>query len=94
MGYYIETKLPIQKAQQLVLEYDAQPLAGCPLDFNTVPEDKALICVVENGIFDAAALIYSAREMDEFSVNDTSGRYRTWLLMDKALAHELAGYKG
>jgi hypothetical protein len=94
MGLYIQTEQPRGKAQQLVLAYNATPLPSCPVDFGTIPEDKALICVVENGGFDAAALIPDAREMDDFSVNDTTGRYRTWLLMDKPLAHRLAGYKG
>jgi hypothetical protein len=56
-----------------------------------VPEDKALICVVSNGMFEAAGLAYSEAEYDEFRRED--GRPRTWVLMDKQVAYQASGYK-
>lgn len=91
MGYYIQVPENKGKAQQLVMLHDATILKQCPATFEDVPEGKALICVVDNGPFEAAALCYSARELEEFdALNDI--RPRTWLLMDQALAHQLAGF--
>lgn len=65
-------------------------------DFFKHPEqyvNKALVCVVNNegAGFSAAGLMYSQRELDAFTQpNET--RPMTWLLMDKGVAWELAGY--
>lgn len=116
MGYYIQVPDNKGKAQQLVTIHGAEILPGQPASFGDVPEDKALICVVDNGPFEAAALCYDEREFGAFAVPDEvslpdveqmpSGikvnlqssyqregqqRPRTWLLMSKSLAHELAG---
>lgn len=50
-----------------------------------------LVCVVENGLFDAAAYIFSGQEMKEFypSIRDT--RKRRWLIVDNA--DVLSGYR-
>ncbi len=44
-------------------------------------KDKAIICVVDNGPFEAAGFAYSQRELDFFSIPD--GRPRTWVVMDR-----------
>ena len=42
-----------------------------------------LVCVVENGPFDAAAFMYSQKEMEEF--NDPNDfRPKTWLIVEDA----------
>lgn len=119
MGYYVEVPEPKGKAQQLVDSYGAEILKRMPARFEDVPEGKALICVVDNGPFEAAGLCCSAEEFESFDAPDEAGpeveegkgpggipaftvrssyqaqglqRPRTWVLMDKAQAHELAGY--
>lgn len=56
MGYYIETEGVKGKAQALVDLHEAEILAQAPDTFDDVPEDKALICVVDNGPFEAATM--------------------------------------
>lgn len=41
-----------------------------------------LVCVVENGPFDAAAYAYSEQEMKEFKIE--CGRKKTWLIYEHA----------
>lgn len=47
----------------------------------TVPESlkfqENLVCVVENGLFDAAGYCYSESEFNQWKIAD--GRYKTWL---------------
>lgn len=90
MGYYIQTPANTDKAGQLV-KVGAEIQAGGPPAWPDIPEDKALVCVVHNGMFDAAALVYSEDELRDFNLPQDT-RTRTWLLMEKAQAHQLAGY--
>lgn len=89
MGYYIQTEFHTDKASQLVDTYGAIPLPGPLTPFEDIPEWAALVCVVQNGLFDAAALVYDERELADFSLPD--GRPRTWLLMDRKVAFVAAG---
>lgn len=93
MGYYINDGLGARnKAVDIIRLYEAVEIDQ-PLSMMDVPSTEALICVVENGLFDAAGLIYNEREFQEFAVEDTTGRPRTWLLMEREKAHQLAGYR-
>jgi len=89
MGYYINqnsngTQLPhCDKADYLLL--DGAVEISPPKEF--VPN---LICVVENGPFDAALFCYSKDEM-EVALNPRDKRPKRWLIHPKAA--ELAGYK-
>lgn len=114
MGYYINPdSSPRGKAQKLVELHDATILPLEPEAFTDLPDDKALVCVVDNGPVEAAALCYSEREFEafrepdtlrdpnyiqgqsgHFDLNPTSQRPRTWVMMNKQVAYELAGYKG
>ncbi len=93
MGYYIETESPKGKAAQLAEMYGAGIMDNPPATFDDIPEGLALICVVDNGPFEAAALCYDAEEFAEFK-DRTDPRPRTWVLMDQSKAHELAGFTG
>lgn len=92
MGIYIETPMPKRKAEQIVNIYHGTTiLAHQPEKFN-VPKDKMLICVVNNGMFDAAALVYNEREYKGFTLpSDRDPRPKTWLLMDRSTALKAAG---
>jgi hypothetical protein len=84
MGYYIDTPLPTRKAEQLISLHDATKVNPSQHDFNS---DKALICVVENGSFDAAGIAFSENERDTFMYPD--GRPKTWLSISKEKAIQL-----
>jgi len=85
MGYYIETPLPTWKAQQLQDLYGAEPYTGT---FEDIPEGKVAVCVVQNGLFDAAGILYDEGEFDAFAEPDDP-RSKTLLQLDKAKAIEL-----
>lgn len=90
MGYYIQVPENKGKVHQLVELHGATLLNKRP-EFDKVPSDKAIICVLDNGPFEAAGYAYSESEMSAFAYPD--GRMKAWLLMDKALVHKLTGYR-
>lgn len=48
MGYYIEVPKATNKAQQIITLYNAERVTR-PNSFSEIPNDKALICVIQNG---------------------------------------------
>ncbi len=83
MGYYIPNNQPMSTRE---VEQINQPTK-----LADIPEDKALICTVDNGFFIANGLIYSERELEDFSI-PTDTRPKKWYLMDKQEAHKLSNY--
>lgn len=73
MGYYVEVPENKGKARQLAVLHGATILAQRPEAFEDVPDGQALICVVDNGPFEAAALCYSAAEFEAFARPDDVG---------------------
>jgi hypothetical protein len=92
MGYYIEVPKDLHKAFQIINIYGAKKLMAPPKTLSEIPSDQALICVVENGPFDAAAYCYNDGELKDFSYQD--GRMKTWLTLDKKLVEKLTDFKG
>lgn len=93
MGYYIQTPRNQFKAEQMVDSFGAEILHGVDKPvWKDIPDSKALICVVDNGAFEAAALCYSEDELEAFLPTETDKRPRVWVVMDKDVAHSLAGY--
>lgn len=97
MGFYLnqqEESKPIGahgKAQALKTHYGAV-FVPSSTKFTDIPDNKAFVVVVDNGLFEAAALAYNEAEFDEFTdASDT--RPRQYLLMDKEAAHKLASYE-
>ena len=87
MGYYIETPERSNKAEQIARIHDGEIIPQ-PLNFSKVPEGKALICVVDNRIFEAAAFCYNEAEFKVFSdPNDVRGR--KWVIIQRDVACEL-----
>ena len=78
MGYYIQTPDNQNKAEQLARIYGARRISQ-PITFEH-PPDKVIICVVQNGPFDAAAVCYNAREFEDFAQHPQP---KKWLLIDK-----------
>lgn len=80
MGYYIDidskgNPLPAKGKSKALLS-DGAIMAGAKYQEN-------LVCVVENGSFDAAGYIYSQREFDDFNHPDDI-RVKTWLIHPEA----------
>ena len=89
MGYYIQGPT-VAKACFLVGNHEAK-IVSQPNSFAEVPVGKALVCVVENGFFDAAGYVYNEQGFKDFSLPDDH-RAKTWLLMDKALVEKLTEF--
>lgn len=60
-----------------------------PGSFFSVPQGQALICVADNGTFEAAAWVFD--EAEWMRVTRPDWRNKTWLTLDFALACELTG---
>ena len=93
MGYYIQTDSTHNKAAYLVSKFGGRALPQAPASFEAIPSDKALIVVVDNGMFEAAGLIYSPGEFAAFTSKDDL-RPKQYVLLDKAVAYKEAGYSG
>ena len=72
MGYYIQVPENHNKAEQLKALHGAEILPCMPA-WDEVPEDKAVICVIDNGSFEAAGLCYSKQEFDGCAEPDDIG---------------------
>jgi len=84
MGYYIETPLHLNKSSQLATLHGATVTTPS----FPPPSGKVLVCVVQNGPFDAAGIAYDKDEFDCFNSSDDF-RPKTWLLMDKDIVISL-----
>lgn len=87
MGYYINQingkGLPHNFKAKMLIENGAVKIDE-PTEFC-----ENLVCVVENGIFDAAAYAYNEGEMKHFQ-NPSDNRPKTWLIVENAA--ELSDY--
>lgn len=91
MGYYIQTEnILVGKAAYLVNKYNAKVLPKAP-EWNDIPEDQAIICVVNNGLFEACGYCYNSQELNAFN-RPTDFRDKIWLLIDKELTNKLTKY--
>ncbi len=90
MGYYIQVPKDKNKAQQIVELYGGR-IAVVPPSFEDIIPDEAIICVIDNGSFEAAAFCYNQRELHAFTYMD--GRRREWVIMNRQKACELTGYE-
>ena len=66
MGYYIQTGTRHDKAEIIAFEHAGVVLGTHPKTFADIPDDKALVVVVDNGPFEAAALAYNAAARELF----------------------------
>lgn len=89
MGYYVEG--PALGKVGYLVRLGAKVTVPNP-SWKSIPEDKALIIVVNNGPFEAAALAFSENELLAFT-DPGDPRPKTFLLLDKKEAHRLANYE-
>jgi hypothetical protein len=98
MGFYIEVPANHDKVDLILAGratgapagYRAEVLPSAPDSLAEVPDGKALICVVSNGLFEAAGHVYSDGELEAFNV-PSDPRPRIWLLMDANAAFAASG---
>ena len=90
MEYYIEVPKNKGKAQQIVDLFGGRIVISPP-SFEDIADSEAIICVVDNGPFEAAGFCFNQRELHDFSYYD--GRPRTWVVMDRKKACKLTGYE-
>lgn len=88
MGYYIQGPT-LGKAEFLIKQHGATRLTGAPEKLANLPPDKAVVCVVHNGPFEAAAHAFSQKELEDF-IFDGTNRKKEWLLMDAKLVEKLS----
>lgn len=85
MGLYIEFAEHLGKADQLLALRGAREVNSPQFD----PTGKEiLVCVVENGSFDAAGICYSAQEAIDFD-SPRDIRPKRWVLITRQLLTEL-----
>ncbi len=90
MGCYIETPSNHKKAIHIISEHGARSVTQEEAA-EAMERGEGVICVVDNGIFEAAGFCFNAREFEAFTEpHDT--RPRTFLVMDRAKAEELSGF--
>lgn len=89
MGFYLEVPTHRQKAKYLIEHHQAKRLEFAPPTLqNHVSKDETLVCVVENGLFDAIGICYSERELQDFGYPD--GRPKHWLILPVAESVKLS----
>ena len=91
MGFYIEGPVT-GKADWLLENHDAIELKGPKEAEKAFNEGYGIICVIDNGAFDAAGFMFSLLELKAFS-DPFDPRFRRWLAMDRKTAEELCGFK-
>jgi hypothetical protein len=94
MGLYIEAPHPLLKARWLI---EAKGATHVQVDLGDLPPmpdtGTVLVCVVENGFFDAAAVAVTEAEVARFASiqNGRDLRPRTWVSLPLETVKELVG---
>ena len=93
MGYYIQTPDRVKnKAVAICAAARGTIIGAPPRTFDEIPAGMALIVVVANPLFEAAAFAHSASEFAAF-VNDPSDlRPRQFVLVPRWWAEQESGY--
>jgi hypothetical protein len=84
MGLYIETPASVDKAEYLKSTYRAVPA----LPIYPPPKDKMLICIIINGSFTVADIIYNEYEFYRVTKFDDH-RMKYWWHVDKEVVAKL-----
>lgn len=88
MGFYIEAPSNLGKGEWLAETFEDAEIIPQPENFSDVPEGKFLICIVNNGPFEAVCILYDEREFTEFT--DTSDtRPKSFLLLSEETTFRL-----
>jgi len=97
MGYYVEVPNGhFNKAEQLVNMFGARRITPEQAEAHVEDGVKAVICVVRNPNFEAAAFCHSPKEFARFHKNSVidDPRPRLWLVIDdRAMIEKITGYQ-
>lgn len=91
MGFYLEVDVTIGKAKRLIEKFDAI-VVECPSSVEKLPIGKALVCVVENSMFDAALYVPDDKELARTIPTKEDRRKHIYLIMDEELTKKLSHY--
>jgi hypothetical protein len=92
MGYYIECVQNTNKAAQILASLPGRQVSQEEAR-KFIGTDKAVICVVSNGLFEAAAYCYNEREFNDFTMPEDK-RPKFWLVIDdKAKVETITKFK-
>ena len=83
MGYYIQTAEPKGKADTICKELDGIEITQDEAEFFIKEQMGAIVCVVDNGPFEAAAYCYNLDEFRGFTSKEDD-RPKTWILVEDA----------
>lgn len=92
MGYYIPGPT-VGKGAYLIKEHDALPCSQAMAWMAIEHPTMVPVCVVSNGDFEAAAVVYSDAEYEGFA-DRQDVRPKQWYVMNRTKAYELSGFKG
>jgi len=88
MTLYLDLPGKRGKLDRLISEFDAVVLPGPPRGLDDVPPDKALVCVVDMGEYEAPGYLLTEAEFAVWNGAVDEG-VKTWLLMDRDTADAL-----
>lgn len=91
MGYYIECGVNKGKAQRIIDALDAEEVCLNDITPEMIAE-HAVICVVDNGPFEAAAFCYSPDEFTAFTRADDDRSKIFLVVKDRKKVESLTGY--
>jgi hypothetical protein len=78
MGYYVN---PITESKESFLLREGQRVDK-PDSYNRIPRDKALVVLVDNGMFTAAGVAYSQDEFEAFT-DLRDGRRKSYFVVER-----------
>jgi hypothetical protein len=80
MGYYIN---PLSGTKEEFLEREATPFTmSKEVRYADIEPDKALVCLMNNGPFTAAGIVYRQRELEEMTL-PTDLRPKKWFTISR-----------
>jgi len=88
MGYYINPK---NETKEEFLKREAEILAIKPPSVEAIPATKAIVCLVSNGAFTTAGIIYDDGELEESQ--RPNGRPKIWFLIDRQKLYAVSDIK-
>lgn len=89
MGYYIQG--PAKKVDYILSTYNGVRLEKAPKSIIDLTEGQGLVCIVDNGPFQAAAFVFDDGELDAFT-QPGDGRSKVWVSAPWELVSEASGF--
>lgn len=93
MGYYIETGQPRYKADSILADVpNSKEVALNEAREAMNDANLGVVCVVENGFFDAAGFCFDLNEFDVFA-DPKDDRPKRWITMPRSKAETLSNFR-